>query len=179
MTDARLPAPFDREQPLDVVVRPVRFTDDVTALRAFLTELGLVARIESERGGWVDMVAGSGMVALHDAASSDIAARPGDTSLSFACADAGRLVDRLHSAGLGDAHVIDEAYGRSAVVPDPDGGVLVADEVPHDLYGFRRLDGEVDGRLQVRVVRTTADPTALSAMHVTDPDGVAVVVHRR
>ena len=54
----------------DVVIRPLRFTADVEAMRAFLETLGLRSRIESERGGWVDMLAGRGMVALHDAASS-------------------------------------------------------------------------------------------------------------
>ena len=38
----------------DVVIRPLRFTADVEAMRAFLETLGLRSRIESERGGWVD-----------------------------------------------------------------------------------------------------------------------------
>jgi hypothetical protein len=44
----------------EVVIRPLRFSDDVPAMRAFLETLGLRSRIESERGGWVDMVAGRG-----------------------------------------------------------------------------------------------------------------------
>jgi hypothetical protein len=66
----------------EIVVRPLRFTDNVQAMRAFLGTLGLRSRIEAERGGWVDMVAGRGMVALHAAASST-GAKAGDTSLSF------------------------------------------------------------------------------------------------
>ena len=46
----------------DVVIRPLRFTADVGAMRAFLEALGLRSRIESERGGWVDMLTGRGMV---------------------------------------------------------------------------------------------------------------------
>ena len=54
----------------DVQIRPLRFTADVEAMRAFLETLGLRSRIESERGGWVDMLTGRGMVALHDAAKT-------------------------------------------------------------------------------------------------------------
>ncbi len=43
----------------DVVIRPLRFTDRVAEMRAFLETLGLQARIESEQGGWVDMLAGA------------------------------------------------------------------------------------------------------------------------
>ena len=63
----------------EIVVRPLRFSADVPAMRAFLETLGLRSRIESERGGWVDMVAGRGMVALHDAASSSTGAKARDT----------------------------------------------------------------------------------------------------
>ena len=53
----------------DVVIRPLRFTADVDAMRAFLETLGLRSRIESERGGWTVLLAGRGAVSLHDAAT--------------------------------------------------------------------------------------------------------------
>lgn len=83
----------------EVVMRPLRFSADVPAMRAFLETLGLRSRIESERGGWVDMVAGSGMVALHDAAGSSTGAKAGDTGLSFEADDIDDLKDRLLAAG--------------------------------------------------------------------------------
>jgi hypothetical protein len=46
-----------------VVVRPVRFTERLDQMRGVLETLGLQARVESEQGGWLDMVAGAGMVA--------------------------------------------------------------------------------------------------------------------
>ena len=54
----------------NIVVRPVRFSADVPRMQAFLEDVGLRPRIEAQRGGWVDLIADSGMVALHDAASS-------------------------------------------------------------------------------------------------------------
>ena len=36
-----------------IVVRPIRFTDDVNAMQGFLETLGLRPRIAAEAGGWV------------------------------------------------------------------------------------------------------------------------------
>ena len=55
----------------EIVVRPLRFSADVQAMRRFLELVGLRSRVEAESGGWITMVAGSGMVALHDSATSD------------------------------------------------------------------------------------------------------------
>ncbi len=100
----------------DVVIRPLRFTDDVQAMRAFLETLGLRSRIESERGLWVDMVAGRGMVALHDAASNTSGAGPGETRLAFEADDIDELKDRLDGGRLrGRQHL------RRGVRPGADG----------------------------------------------------------
>ena len=50
---------------MSIVVRPVRFTDDVPAMQAFLELLGLQPRIEFNRPGWVDLAGSAGLVALH------------------------------------------------------------------------------------------------------------------
>lgn len=121
-------------------VRPVRFTHDVPAMRRFLEALGLAARISSEAGGWVDFTApGEGMAALHSAASSDRGHRAGETTLSFESEEPLEHVrDRLHAAGYAGAHILDEAYGRTLVVTDPDGVEVLIEEKQTDLYGFRR-----------------------------------------
>lgn len=120
----------------DVVLRPVRFTADVAAMHRFLELVGLRSRIESEGGGWVDLLGTSGMLALHDAASSAQRTPPGTTTLSYECADAEALADRLRSAGL-QAEVVDEAYGRVLLVTGEGRWQVVADEVHHDLHGYR------------------------------------------
>src|SRR5688572_19892500 len=120
----------------EVAIRPLRFSGDVQAMRAFLEQLGLRSRIESKSGTWVDLVAGHGMVALHDAASSDLGAQPGETTLAFEAADIEELKDRLEAAGYEDASIVDEAFGRVLTASGPDGTKLWIDERSEDLYGY-------------------------------------------
>ncbi|HEY2949098.1 MAG TPA: VOC family protein [Micromonosporaceae bacterium] len=123
-------------------VRPVRFTENVAAMREFLQELGLRPNVESESGGWVDLVGDApGMAALHDAASNTSGYRAGETALSFESDEPLEAVrDRLHAAGFADAHIVDEAYGRTLFVTDPDGVRVAIDEEMTDLYGYARFD---------------------------------------
>jgi hypothetical protein len=144
----------------EVVIRPLRFTADVDAMRAFLETLGLRSRIESERGGWVDMPAGRGMVALHDAASSATGGQPGQTNLSFEADKIDELKDRLEYAGFSDATVFDEAYGRVLSVTAPDGVVIWVDERSEDLYGYKVHDARPDDRWSVTPYLTGADESA-------------------
>lgn len=140
-----------------VVVRPLRFTDHIDAMRAFLEVLGLRPRVESEAGGWIDLVAGAGMVALHGAETSDTGGQPGETRLSFECGDLESLASRLKRAGYGDANVWDESYGRVLSVTDPLGDQLWVDGYDGDNYGFRVHEPERDRRWSVLPVRF-ADP---------------------
>lgn len=142
------------------VIRPLRFTKDVAAMRAFLETLGLRSRIESERGGWVDMLTGSGMVALHDAASSSTGGRPGQTTLSFEADAIDELEDRLEQTGFVDATVFDEAYGRVLSVTAPDGVVIWVDERSDDLYGYKVHDAHPDARWSVTPYLTGAEESS-------------------
>ncbi|MEV0792479.1 VOC family protein [Kribbella sp. NPDC050459] len=141
----------------NTVIRPLRFTADVEAMRTFLETLGLRSRIESERGGWVDMLAGRGMVALHDAASSSTGGLPGQTRLSFEADDLGELKDRLEQVGFVDATVFDEAYGRVLSVSGPEGVVIWIDERNDDLYGYKLHTARPDERWSVTPYLTGAD----------------------
>jgi hypothetical protein len=140
-----------------IVVRPLRFTDDVEAMGAFLEALGLRTRIQSEGGRWADLVAGAGMVALHDAKSSDTGGQPGQTRLSFEAANLDPLAKALHDAGFADATTWDESYGRVLSVTDPLGDQVWVDEYNDDSYGFKASDPPRDSRLSVLPVRF-ADP---------------------
>lgn len=143
-----------------IVVQPIRFTDDVAAMRDFLTVLGLRARLESDRGGWVDLASGGGRAALHSAATSATGAIHGETHLSFETDDVDALADRLKTAGIEGVTVYDEAYGRALDCRDPVGGTITVNEQSEDLYGYRRLGDE-------------AEPSALrvSPVRFTDPQG--------
>lgn len=141
-----------------IVVRPVRFSPDVTRMQPFLETIGLRPRIEAQSGGWVDLVADSGMVALHDAATSNLGAKPGQTTLSFEANDIDSLASRLRDAGIQDVTVYDEAYGRVLSCTDPLGDQIVVDERTDDLYGYRaHPDARPDAGLSVVPVRFT-DP---------------------
>jgi len=144
----------------NTVIRPLRFTADVEAMRTFLETLGLRSRIESERGGWIDMLAGRGMVALHDAASSSTGGRPGQTTLSFEADAIDELEDRLEQVGFVDATVFDEAYGRVLSVTAPDGVVIWVDERSDDLYGYKLHDAHPDTRWSVTPYLTGAEESS-------------------
>jgi len=143
----------------DILIRPLRFTADVPAMRTFLEALGLRSRIESERGGWVDMIGGWGMVALHDSAETASGAAAGQTTLSFEADDVDELKDRLIAAGYEDATIWDEAYGRVLSVT-PSGDVQIwFDERSKDLYGYKLHDAHPDSRWSVKPRLTGADET--------------------
>jgi hypothetical protein len=125
-----------------VVVRPVRFTDNVEEMRGFLETLGLRPRIMAEAGGWVEMVAGGGMVALHDAATSDHGATSGETRLAFEVDDVTGLAGRLLDAGVEDVTVYDEAYGKVLTCTDPLGDIVTVDGRSDDLYGYRVVQAD-------------------------------------
>ncbi|MGI8577317.1 MAG: VOC family protein [Nocardioidaceae bacterium] len=140
-----------------IVVRPVRFTDNLQPMQAFLEILGLRPRVEAEAGGWVDMVAGAGMVALHSAADSDSGGLPGQTRLSFEADDVHALAKSLEEAGVEEVTVYDESYGQILTCRDPLGDQVHIDGHSHDLYGYRLHPLHVDIPLTVLPVRFT-DP---------------------
>ncbi len=142
-----------------IVVRPLRFTDNIDAMQAFLEILGLRPRVEAEAGGWVDMVAGGGMVALHSVVTSTTGAKPGQTSLGFEADELTALAKQLVEGGLDGVAVYDEAYGQVLTCPDPLGDEIHVDGRSGDLYGYR--------------VHPLVQPSSLrvSPVRFTDPQG--------
>lgn len=139
-----------------IVVAPIRFTERPEAMRVLLETLGLVPRIESEHGGWLDLSGRGGLVALHDAASSDIGAVDGETVLSFEVDDADLVAERLRAADLPEAVVYDESYGRVVALTDHSGASMLLNERSDDLYGYRRHPDDVPAA-SVVPVRFTDD----------------------
>jgi hypothetical protein len=123
-------------------VTPIRFTDDVPAMRRFLEALDLRPHISSDSGVGVDLRGGAGGVHLHAADRTEVPHQPGDTELSFEADEPLETVlARLHAAGFADAHIIDEGFGRSLRVTDPDGLPASVAEPMSDLYGYTGHDG--------------------------------------
>ena len=142
----------------EIVVRPVRFTADVSAMQSFLELIGLRPWLVTNQGGWSDMACGAGRVALHDAASSTSGAPAGQTTLCFEADDLALLAKQLIAADVAGVTVYDEAYGRVLTCLDPDGAAIAVDERPTDLYGSQlRAEPGAPESLRVMPVRF-ADP---------------------
>jgi hypothetical protein len=119
-------------------VVPVRFTNDPAAMRRFLEALGLTTTVQAEGGGWIALQSAGGGVGLHDAEHTEVPRSPGETSLSFETDDRLEVLqERLAVAGF-EAEIIDESYGRSLRVIDPDGVTVQVDEAMTDDYGYSR-----------------------------------------
>ncbi len=136
-----------------VVVQPVRFTDHIEAMASFLELLGLARTVEAERGGWLVLAAGGGMVALHSVAASDSGGKPGQTTLSFEADDLDAVAASLEAAGVPEVTVYDEAYGRVLTCRDPLGDPCAVNEVMTDLYGYRSIAGSKPAAPRVLPVR--------------------------
>ncbi|GAA4366901.1 VOC family protein [Paeniglutamicibacter cryotolerans] len=104
-------------------------TPDVSGASATLRNIGARPDTTSDAGTWEQFRAkNGGLVAAH--AGSE----PG-AALSFEYAGAAqKLLDILHSRGI-DATLVDEAHGRTVLVPDPDGTLLRISERLHGHTG--------------------------------------------
>jgi catechol 2,3-dioxygenase-like lactoylglutathione lyase family enzyme len=113
---------------------PIRYSADVAAAVRFYTALGLVRSNASRPGSWVEMVAPSGpstgMVAIH-----------GDPAVAGTCELAFEahepledVVARMCAAGYAPEPILDENFGRSVRVTDPDGVPVQLNEFDRELY---------------------------------------------
>jgi hypothetical protein len=112
-------------------VVPIRYSADVAALVRFYRALGLEAGPASRPGGWVELPAASGMLAVHEAEAADA----GGCELAFeADGPLEAVADRLRAAGFEPEPIVDENFGRSFGVPDPDGVRVQVNEYDRELY---------------------------------------------
>ena len=115
-------------------VMPIRYVADVAASTRFYAALGLVPGDSSRSGDWTELNAAGGTLALHSARTSerDI---PGRVELSFETAEPLEvLAGRLAAAGFEPEAIVDESFGRSLRVTDPDGFLIQVNEHDRDLY---------------------------------------------
>src|SRR2546421_6048824 len=112
-------------------VMPIRYSSDVEAMTRFYEALGLRVGSVSRPGGWVELPAEGGMLALHRASGEDV----GRCELAFEADERLEVVAaRLQAAGFEPGPVIDEGFGRSLRVPDPDGVWVQINEYDRALY---------------------------------------------
>ena len=110
---------------------PIRYCADVAASTRFYEALGLTVGSSSRSGGWGELNATTGMLGLHVAGHADA----GTCELSFETDEPLEVVaDRLRAAGFPVEAVVDEAFGRSLRVQDPDGVRVQVNEHDRELY---------------------------------------------
>src|SRR3954447_20149981 len=78
------PPPAHERKGLIMKVTPIRFTDDVPAMRRFAEALGLRPHLSADSGTWVDLRGGGGGVQLHAADRTEVPHRPRDTEPALA-----------------------------------------------------------------------------------------------
>jgi catechol 2,3-dioxygenase-like lactoylglutathione lyase family enzyme len=114
-----------------VRVMPIRYTDDVDAAVRFYRALGLDAGPMSRPGVWVELPASTGMLAIHKASGAEV----GTCELAFEADEPlADVVNRLRQAGFEPEPIVDENFGQSMRVRDPDGVWVQVNANDRDLY---------------------------------------------
>ena len=111
-------------------VLPIRYCADVAASTRFYRALGLELGASTRPGGWVELPAAAGLLALHKAG-----AEAGECELAFEADEPlEAVVARLAAAGYPAEPILDESFGRSVRVRDPDGVDVQVNEHDRSLY---------------------------------------------
>lgn len=112
-------------------VVPIRYCADVAVATRFYEAIGLRVGAASRPGVWVELPAASGMVAVHQADG----ANAGGCELAFEADEPLEAVAaRLRAAGFDPGPILDENFGRSLRVRDPDGVWVQVNRLDRELY---------------------------------------------
>ncbi|WP_244162379.1 VOC family protein [Amycolatopsis regifaucium] len=110
---------------------PIRYSSDVAAMTRFYEALGLRVGSTSRPGGWIEMPAEGGMLAIHRASGEDV----GRCELAFEVGEPLEdVAERLRAAGFAPEPPVDEGFGHSLRVQDPDGVWVQLNLYDRDLY---------------------------------------------
>ncbi|MFE5889613.1 VOC family protein [Streptomyces sp. NPDC056462] len=114
-----------------LTVLPIRYVADVDASRNFYAGLGLNVRQEPGAAVWVRLIAAAGAVGIHAAAVSQ-GRSPGTTELGFTTNEPlAQVAQRLEHNGY-PYELVEENFGRSIRVTDPDGVVVQIQHIDPD-----------------------------------------------
>ncbi|WP_407554740.1 VOC family protein [Streptomyces sp. Pv4-95] len=117
-----------------LTVLPIRYVADVEASRNFYAGLGLDVRQEPGAAVWVRLTAAAGAVGIHDAAVSK-GRPPGTAELGFTTDEPLEAVAlRLERTGYA-YELVDEDFGRSLRVTDPDGVIVQIQQIDPETVG--------------------------------------------
>ncbi|MFD3596721.1 VOC family protein [Nocardia sp. NPDC058640] len=111
-----------------LTVLPIRYVADVATSRRFYEGLGLTYRTDGSVAVWAQLDASAGALGVHDAAVSK-GKPPGTVELGFSTGEPlEQVAARLTSDGY-DYTLVEEDFGRSIRVTDPDGVVIQIQEI--------------------------------------------------
>lgn len=128
---------------------PIRYVADVEASRRFYAGLGLHPGEDNGLSVWSQLNADAGAVGIHDAAVSK-GRPPGTVELGFATDESLETVAaRLRAAGYAP-ELVEEDFGRSLRLTDPDGVTIQIQEL--DTEVMRRSEAALQDQ------RTPAHP---------------------
>ena len=109
---------------------PIRYCADVAASTRFYRALGLELGAATRPGSWVELPAAAGILALHRSTE-----HAGDCELAFEADEPLEAVAaRLADAGFAAEPIVDESFGRSFRVRDPDGVYVQVNDNDRALY---------------------------------------------
>lgn len=112
-------------------VMPIRYRGDVAASVRFYEAIGLRTDSVSRPGGWAELAAPAGLLAVHHADGTEV----GTCELAFEADEPLEdVVARLRAAGFPAEPILDENFGRSVRVRDPDGTWVQVNEYDRELY---------------------------------------------
>jgi catechol 2,3-dioxygenase-like lactoylglutathione lyase family enzyme len=112
-------------------VMPIRYCADMDASARFYRAVGLELGDATRSGSWVELPGAAGVLALHKAPADGV----GACELAFEADEPlEEVVDRLRSAGFAPEPIVDESFGRSFRVRDPDGVWVQVNENDRELY---------------------------------------------
>lgn len=116
-------------------VMPLWMTPGVGSARKALGDIGARPRIISDSGTWADFTAkNGGLAAVHHGEAPGVV-------LSFEYDGELEVLQRRLAASDLDAKIIDENYGRSLRLPNPDGGEEIwVNQKQADLHGYTRAE---------------------------------------
>jgi len=119
-----------------VKIRLIHFVADVDEAMRFYEALGLEIQTRARTGHWIELAAGGGELALHDATTAaDGQGRDGMLVSFVAEEPLAALERRLRAAGFPpQGTVVDQEWGRSLFVRAPDGTLIQIDEQDPELY---------------------------------------------
>lgn len=114
-----------------LTVLPIRYVADVEASRDFYAGLGLTVRQGPGAAVWVRLTAPAGGLGVHASAVSQ-GRPPGATELGFATDEPlEEVARRLQRSGC-PYELVEENFGRSIRVTDPDGVVVQIQRIDPD-----------------------------------------------